>query len=419
MMAKKCSVIVLTLCLLLGFASFSAAKENVLKVGVLAPMTGNSATWGRDTKIAVEMAFEEVGYKVGPYKLEVIVVDSQSDPAKAVNAYSEAIERQGLDLGLISHNSSVDLAVMDVCAQYKFHQPFSSGAAVTIREKWHSDSNKFNYWGPIAWAPPSKMMAGYWTAVNDAIAKGVWKPKKKLMVAFGEDTDWGHSAADGLAQGFTENGWELYAKEFVAPTHMDFYPLVSQWKRDGVTLIAGSTMNAPSAAALVKQIQEIGLEAVVILDGLGWAGEWYEMAGEASNGVLDMIPQFVTPAAKAFAKNVEKKYGVKAAPSSTGICYDTSRFFLKILNHTLEKYGKIDKDLVHKVFVEEVNEGKLTYSKKDGAIIMNMYKYTAETAPDPVVGPDYYYFPVIQYEKGVGKVVFPPEWQEKEFETMN
>jgi branched-chain amino acid transport system substrate-binding protein len=91
--------------------------------------------------------------------------------------------------------------------------------------------------------------------------------------------------------------------------------------------------------------------------------------------------------------------------------------FIKILNRTLEKYGTLDKVTIHKTFVEEVHTGKLTFGKADGALIMNEYRYTPESVPDPVVAKDAYYFPVIQYTNGQGDIVFPDDWKTKEFQA--
>ena len=91
--------------------------------------------------------------------------------------------------------------------------------------------------------------------------------------------------------------------------------------------------------------------------------------------------------------------------------------FIKILNRTYELNGKLDKVSIHKTIVDEVNTGKLTYGKKDGAIIMNEYKYTAETMPDMVVASDAYFFPIIQYKKGKGSIIYPNSWKVKDFEV--
>ena len=59
---------------------------------------------------------------------------------------------------------------------------------------------------------------------------------------------------------------------------------------------------------------------------------------------------------------------------------------------------------------ENVWTGEWTMT--DG-IVMKEYQYTEETVPDPVVGPGYYTFPVLQYsyEDGncLGRSVYPVE----------
>ena len=53
---------------------------------------------------------------------------------------------------------------------------------------------------------------------------------------------------------------------------------------------------------------------------------------------------------------------------------------------------------------DQILTGQFTYTN---GILMKEYKYTAASAPDPVVGEQYYVFPVLQYNKGNGLVVWP------------
>ena len=108
---------------------------------------------------------------------------------------------------------------------------------------------------------------------------------------------------------------------------------------------------------------------------------------------------------------------MKPSPSAAGLCYDGANFFIKLLTRTLAKYGKLERETIHRVMVEEINTGKLTFSEKDGAIIMKEYRYNEQTMPDPVVGPNAYFFPVIQYKGGKGDIVFPADWAVRSFEA--
>jgi branched-chain amino acid transport system substrate-binding protein len=89
--------------------------------------------------------------------------------------------------------------------------------------------------------------------------------------------------------------------------------------------------------------------------------------------------------------------------------YDMTNFAIKIDRRALDKYGKLDKETIHKVVVEEVCTGKLTYGAADGALLMKAYKFSPETYNDVVVGPEGWYLPIVQYMDGEGKIVFPYE----------
>ena len=413
---KKVQLIIVFVMAIMMFAGQSFAASQTLKVGVLGPFTGPSAQTGKEFRTSVEMALETIDYTVGDYKIEVVWVDSQSDPAKASGAYAEAIEGKGIQVGVLNWHSSVAIAVMDVAAQYKVPHIFPFGASEVVNQKWQADPEKYSYWGGKGWPVPAKLEKNFIVALNKAIEAGTFKPKKKLAAIYGEDTDWGRSAGGSYKKALLESGWEIHSEEYFPATQTDFYPLLSKYKKAGVAVVTGTSTSPAAITAFVKQSVEVGLKSVIVASGLGWIGDWYKMTGPASNYVLDSIPQLTTPEAKQWAKDVKAKYGFNPSPSAGGLSYDGIRMAIKTLQRANELYGKLDKVTIHKTMVEEVNTGKLTYGKKDGAIIMNEYKYTAETLPDMVVSPDAYFFPILQYQEGKGYMIFPDVWKERDFQ---
>ena len=413
---KKIQLIVAFMMAAMVFAGQSFAASQTLKIGVLGPFTGPSAQTGKEFQASVEMALDTIGYTVGDYKIEPVWVDSQSDPAKASGAYAEAVEGKGIQAGVLNWHSSVAIAVMDVAAQYKVPHMFGFGASEVVNQKWQADPVKYSYWGGKGWPVPAKLEKNYVVALNKAIENGTFKPEKKLAAIYGEDTDWGRSAGGSYKQALVDSGWEIHSEEYFPATQTDFYPLLAKYKKDGVAVVAGTSTSPSAITAFVKQSVEVGLKSVIIASGLGWIGDWYKLTGPASNYVLDSIPQLTTPEAKKWAEDVKAKYGFNPSPSAGGLSYDGIRMFIKILQRTNELHGKLDKETIHKTMVEEVNTGKLTYGKKDGAIIMNEYKYTAETMPDMVVEPDAYFFPILQYKEGKGYIIFPEVWKEADFQ---
>ncbi|MGD8290641.1 MAG: ABC transporter substrate-binding protein [Desulfobacterales bacterium] len=398
------------------FGNQAVAADKVLKIGIMGPFTGPSAKTGNEFKGSVTLALEKIDYMIGDYKIEPVWIDSQSDPAKATSAYAEAVESKGIQVGALNWHSSVAAAVMDVAAQYKIHHLFGMGAAEIVNEKWQSDPEKFSYWGGKGWPVPGKLMLGYVECLSDAVEKGIWKPKNKKVALYGEDTDWGRSVGQAFRKEFGKRGWEIVSEDYFPTTQTDFYPLLSKYKKNEVAVLAGTSTSAPSMSAFIKQAEEVQLKSMIVADGLGWIGDWYKMTGPSANYVLDMIPQLTTQAAQKWAKEVETKFGYTPSPSSSGLAYDGINFFIKIARRALEQHGKLDKESIHQTIVDEVYTGKLTFGAADGALIMNEYKYAADTLPDPVIARDAYYFPVIQYKEGKGAIVFPDDWKTKEFE---
>ena len=397
-------------CLLLTLLAGTAAAEKVLKLGVMGPFTGPAAQTGKEMRVGTEMAFEEIDYKIGDYKVVIVWIDSQSDPAKATNAYAEAVERGKIQAGFLNWHSSVAVAVMDVAAKYEVPHFFGFGATKVVNEKYNSDKERYKYWTGKGWPDQQVLCIGFVQALNDAVQKGLWKPKNRRVAVWAEDTDAGRNEGAGYVRYFKESGWEIVHEDYFPITQTDFYPLLSKYRKGDIALMVGTSTAPPSLTALIKQKQEVQLDAVMIANGLGWSGDWYKMTGAASDGVLDMIPKLASKEAKTWAAMVEKKYGFKPSPSACGLTYDGARFLIKIFKRAYEKHGRLDKGSILDIELNEVDTGKLTYSKADGAIIMNMYQFTDKTMPDMVVDKDHYLFPVLQYRNGEGQVIFPPEW---------
>jgi branched-chain amino acid transport system substrate-binding protein len=383
-------------------------EDKTFTVGIMGPFTGPSARTGDEFKVAAEMAFEEIDYTIGDYAIEVVWIDSQSDPEKATRAYEEAIVQNGVQAGALNWHSSVAVAVMEVTAKHQVPHFFGFGATEVVNETFASDPVKYGYWTSKGWPTPVKLNANYVTAVEDAIAAGTWVPEEKTAAIYGEDTDWGRSFGDSLATQLEAEGWEIVDTQYFPLEQTDFYSLLNRFKDEDVALIAGTSTAAPSISAFIKQADEVGLESLIIADGLGWVGEWYDLTGDSSNYVLDQIPGFTTPAAQEFAAAFEEKSGLTPSPSSGGLSYDGTRFFIKVLQAAYDTYGELSSEAVYNVVQEQVWTGDLTYTAADGAIVMNEYNFS--DPPDPLIGGEYYTFPVLQYMDGEGQVIWPDDW---------
>jgi branched-chain amino acid transport system substrate-binding protein len=194
----------------------------------------------------------------------------------------------------------------------------------------------------------------------------------------------------------------------------DFYPLLSKYKSAGIELVTITNTAAASVSAYIKQMREVGLKALPIVDGLSWVGNWYELTGRSSDGIVDMNVKW-TARSKPYREKFIEKYNFKPSASAGGISYDAAGMFLKVLNRALEKYGELNSETIHKITAEEMATGKLTYGFADGAITMKEYKFTPEYYPDPLTDANHWLMPVIQYKGGKANIIYPLDLKEMDF----
>jgi signal transduction histidine kinase/AraC-like DNA-binding protein/ABC-type branched-subunit amino acid transport system substrate-binding protein len=252
----------------------------VLKVGILGPFSGTNARIGAEIRAAAEMAFEQVDYQIGRYRIEPVWIDSESDPAKAAQAYEDAIVRQGIQAGLLNWFTSVSLSCMQVAAKHKLPHFFAMGGGQDINRVWHSDPDTYHYWVK-GWPEPAKLTAYYVQALQDAIAQGIWQPHAKTAALWGDRTDWGLSFATGLKEQLQAAGWEIVAEDYFPPEQTDFVPLLTNIKRLSPALFAGTASNQSAYSSLVSQAAKLGLERV-----FAWSSECQPSIPLEGAGVL-------------------------------------------------------------------------------------------------------------------------------------
>ncbi|MGD9080516.1 MAG: ABC transporter substrate-binding protein [Desulfobacterales bacterium] len=413
MRTRRFLLIFITATFLISFAAMNAGAEKVLKVGLMGPFTGPAAESGASIKNSLLMKLEEAGNKVGDYKLEYIFVDSQSDPAKATSAYVEAIERKGMQVGLGGWHSSISMAVADLSVKYKIPHIGAMGAAKPISDKVRGDAKYTGYWFKF-WSYPALGLALYFDFIDWAEKNTEWEPKEKKVALCAEETDWGRDWVVAAKEQLKKRGWTIAEEDYTQIGQTDFYPLLSKYKNAGVDLVTITNTAAASVSAYIKQMREVGLKALPIVDGLSWVGNWYELTGRSSDGIVDMNVKW-TARSKPYREKFIEKYNFKPSASAGGISYDAAGMFLKVLNRALEKYGELNSETIHKITAEEMATGKLTYGFADGAITMKEYKFTPEYYPDPLTDANHWLMPVIQYKGGKANIIYPLDLKEMDF----
>ena len=87
------AVLLAALVLPLAAPPASTAQAGPIKIGFLAPLTGPFAQIGKDMVNGTELFLDEIGRQVGGRKLELIVEDTEGQPATALNKSRKLVEQ--------------------------------------------------------------------------------------------------------------------------------------------------------------------------------------------------------------------------------------------------------------------------------------------------------------------------------------
>src|SRR3979411_2225479 len=98
-----------------------AGAKGTVRVGVLLPLTGNTAWAGKTNRIAAAIAAEEVNAQdlAGGYKIELVFGDSQCEPRAAHDQAQRLISQEKVQLLIGEWCSSASVAVAQVANDEK------------------------------------------------------------------------------------------------------------------------------------------------------------------------------------------------------------------------------------------------------------------------------------------------------------
>ncbi|MCX8014884.1 MAG: ABC transporter substrate-binding protein, partial [candidate division WOR-3 bacterium] len=116
----------------------SKKESNVIKIGLIVPITGDVKTFGESVRNSVLLAVEEINQKGGinGKQVKIITADDKNDPTEASNAASKLINQDKVKfiIGSVASKSSIPLS--EICQQAKVLMitPTSTNPKVTVRD---------------------------------------------------------------------------------------------------------------------------------------------------------------------------------------------------------------------------------------------------------------------------------------------
>ena len=262
---------------ILGLAGGAAAQQPV-KIGVIYPLSGNSASAGNYSKMAIEVAADVINNgnaelaKIMPLakggglpglngaKIQLIFADNQGTPAAGQNQALRLISEEKVAALIGAYQSGITLTASAIAERHGV--PFVNGESVAANLtergfKWFFRTT------PVA----ADFARAYSTFLKEQKAAG---QKVGNIAIVHENTEYGNSVASVIADQFGKDGLSVSQKIAYSANSSDVQPQVLQLKEKNpdVVIFISYTSDAILYAKTMKELN--WKPGIMIADNAGF-----------------------------------------------------------------------------------------------------------------------------------------------------
>jgi len=317
------------------FATANAAE--MIKVGLLAPLTGFAAADGASVKNSVDLAVEKINKAGGLLgkKIELVTYDDRADAKEAV-ALAQKLIQQDQVVGLVAGSYSMPTRAVAPLFQ-------DEGLPLVAAYAIHPDVTKagdFNFRNGFLGAVEGRAAAH--TAVE------LLKAKKIALLT--SDNDFGRTLAEGFNEylaKFAKGKAEIVMALTYPMSEKDFKPYLSKIKEVNPDVIFSSGYYFQTGPVL-KQARELGMKTQIIGEEGADSPKTLEIAGDAAEGfviVTNLNRDDKRPFVQEFLKEYETRF--KIQPDMVGAsAYDAFMILCDGIQRAKSTGGKAVRDAI-------------------------------------------------------------------------
>jgi len=295
-------------------------EKGPIKIGFLAPQTGNFAQLGLDMVDGIKMYLQEINYTVAGRKIELIVDDEGDNPSTAVSKARKLITQDNVHLasGIFMTSAAYAVAPVFDTARVPLMIAVSAGDDITQRKRLKYVSRLAPTGGEIGHA-----------AGDYAYKKLGWR--KAVILGF--DYAWGYENAGGFQRVFEDLGGQVIQKTYAPVATADFGPYIANLKRD-----ADGIFDVVTGAASVRLLQGLRASGLmdkwkVLIPGTGTDEAILPAIGDAGLGVISFYHYsgaIKNPENEKFSADIRRLY--KKDPSlGSALSYTAGQWLVKAI----------------------------------------------------------------------------------------
>ena len=319
----------ITLCILyfflfIGISGGQAA--DTIRLGVPIPMSGSTATYGKDLERSTILAIEEINSKGGLLgkNIEIIFADTGCDPQMATLAASKLVSKDVI--GVVGgFCSGATLPTMKIFGDANIPYVISLANSSSLIP-----------------ANPGNCFQSNGTSEHQAeAAVNLFTSLKAKRIALIHQGDgFSKTLAETTKKQWEDLGNSVVAFEMVTPGEQDHSSLVTAIRKIKPDFIYWTAYYG-DGAAVIKQLRQGGIRAdICVADGSN-SVKLIELAGKAAEGVYCTSNPLVEllPASKKFIASYKEKFNV-----SPGMCSGLQYDAISLMVDAIKRTGSLDGD---------------------------------------------------------------------------
>jgi branched-chain amino acid transport system substrate-binding protein len=342
---------------LMCWVSITHGKE-IVRLGLITPLTGDVKTFGESSKNGFLMAVEDYSKK-GKYQITTLIADDRNDATEGTNAALKLITQDKVS-GIIGPlTSKVAIPVSEIAEKNKV--PMVTGTATNPKVTVFNQKRKPYVFRACFIDPFQGSVAANFAARN--LKAGT------AAVLYDVGNDYSKGLAEFFKATFEKDKGRIVGYESYQKDDVDFSALITKigLKKPEVIFIPDYYNKV---ALIAKQIREKGLKGIM-MGGDGWdSPELIKVGGTAIIGnyfTNHYSPERKDKIAEAFIEKYKQKHGL-VPDSLAALTYDATMIYLG----SLDRAGKASPEAVMKAMSTLKNyhgvTGTITYDKNGDAI---------------------------------------------------
>jgi branched-chain amino acid transport system substrate-binding protein len=274
-----------------------------IKIGFMVPLSGGNAQNGRDILNGFLMYLDEIGYRAGGRRIDLLVEDDEAIPAVGLTKARKLVERDEVHVMAGALLSSTGYALAPYITSMKIPMVYPVVSADDLTQRRRSE-----------W-----IVRTGWSGSQPNHAFGEYAYDKlnvRSVVTVALDYAFGWESVGGFERTFTAKGGRITQKIWVPLSAHDFAPYLAQIPRDVDAVYA--LLLGRTALQFMRQYQEFGLKGRVRLIGGGTTTDEHVLPfmGDEAIGTITALHYSAaldTPVNKVFAESYRARY--KKVPS--------------------------------------------------------------------------------------------------------